>query len=65
MDMQRYMVNQFDSATFQVIDQLEQREICICANYDDAEYSKENAETIASLLNRYDIENLTKSKDQV
>ena len=65
MNIQRYIVNQFDRGTFQVIDQLEQREICICANYDDAQYSKERAETIAVLLNRYDIENLTKSKDQV
>jgi len=35
--MQRYVVNQFDVSTYIVVDQNEQREICVCSNYDDWE----------------------------
>ena len=48
--MQRYIVNQFDESTFVVIDQAEQREICICSDYDDREDAEERAEEIAKLL---------------
>ncbi len=50
--MQRYTVSQFDGDTFVVIDQIEQREICICTNYDDWEDGRQRALTIASLLNK-------------
>ena len=49
--MQRYVVNQFDVSTFVVVDQNEQREICVCSTYDDKEDAKERAEKIAMLLN--------------
>jgi hypothetical protein len=50
--MQQYIVYQFDASTFLVIDDVEQREICICANYDDYEDAKERAEKIVLLLNQ-------------
>ncbi len=49
--MKRYVVNRFDGSTFQVIDQIEQREICVCANYDDWQDSEQRARKIAALLN--------------
>lgn len=49
--MQRYIVNQFDRSTFVVIDQKEQREVCVCSNYDDLEDAEERAGRITSLLN--------------
>jgi hypothetical protein len=49
--MQRYTVNQFDASTFQVIDRLEQREICVCCNYDEQEDAKARADKLAQLLN--------------
>lgn len=51
--MQRYIVSQFDSNTFQVIDQNKQREICVCANFDARQDGEERAEQIASLLNQH------------
>lgn len=50
--MKRYIVSQFDVATFQVIDCCEKREICICVNYDNFEDARERAEKIAALLNQ-------------
>ena len=55
MIMQRYIVNRFDASTFIVVDEDEQREICICANYDNYEDAKERAEKIAFLLNQNSI----------
>jgi hypothetical protein len=49
--MQRYTVSQFDGDTFVVVDQDEQREYCICGNYDDSTDAKERAEKMANLLN--------------
>jgi hypothetical protein len=49
--MQRYIVSQFDGNTFVVIDQNEQREICVCLNYDDVENAEDRARKIAGLLN--------------
>ncbi len=49
--MQRYIVNQFDGNTFVVIDQTEQREVCICSEYNEKEDARERAEKIAILLN--------------
>lgn len=49
--MQRYTVSQVDKGTFQVIDQIEQREICVCSNYEDWEDAEERAKKIAELLN--------------
>ncbi len=49
--MQRYVVSQFDGSTFVVIDQTEQREICVCSEHDEREDVRERAEKIAILLN--------------
>lgn len=49
--MQRYLVHEFDKSTFLVIDQEEQREICVCGNYDDWEDAEARAKKIAFLLN--------------
>jgi len=49
--MQRYVVSQFDSSTFVVIDEQEQREICVCSNYDQYEDAENRAQKIATLLN--------------
>ncbi len=53
--MQRYAIDQFDGNTFQVIDLYEQREICVCADYDDWEDARDRAEKIVSLLNANDL----------
>jgi hypothetical protein len=50
--MARYIVSQFDGGAFQVIDQLAQREVCVCLDYDDWEDSRERALSIADLLNQ-------------
>jgi hypothetical protein len=49
--MEKYIISQFDGSTFVVIDQKAEREICICANYDDWIDAQERAEKIAALLN--------------
>lgn len=49
--MQRYAISQVDKGTFQVIDLVEQREICICSNYDDWEDAEDRAKKIATTLN--------------
>lgn len=49
--MQQYTVRQFDGSTFQVVDHYENREICVCADYDDWEDARERAEKIVALLN--------------
>jgi hypothetical protein len=51
MAMERFVVNQFDGNTYVVLDQKEQREICVCGNYEAWEDAKERAEKIALLLN--------------
>jgi len=53
--MQRYVVNKFDGSTFVVIDLQEQREICICSNYDDYEDAENRSQRIALLLNKNDL----------
>lgn len=47
----RYTVSQFDAETFVVVDSKENREICICSNYDDKEDAKLRAQAIADALN--------------
>jgi hypothetical protein len=55
MEMERYTITQVDGSTFQVVDLLEQREVCVCSNYDDYEDAGKRAEEIASLLNIKDL----------
>jgi len=52
MKTPRYVVDQVDGSTLQVVDQVEQREFCVCADYDDWEDARERAEKIAALLNQ-------------
>jgi hypothetical protein len=49
--MKRFDSHQFDENTFVVIDNIEQREICVCTNYDDWEDAKVRADNIVMLLN--------------
>jgi hypothetical protein len=56
--MQRYTVSQFDGDTFVIIDQSEQREICVCSNYDDWEDAEERAGNIVKLLNESNVKTL-------
>jgi hypothetical protein len=49
--MQRYFVYQFDRGTFIVADMQEQREICVCSNYDNYVDAEERANRIVLLLN--------------
>lgn len=49
--MQRYIVSQFDGSTFVVIDQMEQREVCVCSDDENWDDAKERAERIVRLLN--------------
>ena len=49
--MKRYAVSQFDESTFMVMDQNEQREFCVCSNYDNWEDAEERAKNIVKLLN--------------
>lgn len=49
--MLKYVVSQFDGSTFVVIDQTEQREVCVCSNDEDWDDARERAERITNLLN--------------
>lgn len=49
--MRRYAVTQFDADTFVVVDLVEQREVCVCSNYDDSTDAEERARKITDLLN--------------
>lgn len=49
--MNRFVVSQFDENTFIVVDQNEQREVCVCSNYDDWEDADKRAKDIVKLLN--------------
>ena len=49
--IQRFTVSQFDGNTFVVVDQNEQREICVCSNYDDVENAEDRVRKIVGLLN--------------
>ncbi len=50
--MQRYAVNQFDTDTFVVVDKLQNREVCICGNYEGGMDAKIRAHQIAIALNK-------------
>lgn len=49
--MERYYVYQFDSETFVVGDDVTNREICICGDYDDLADAQQRATRIAELFN--------------
>ena len=48
---ERYLISEFDLNTYQVIDSIDNREICVCSNYDYSEDAEERAKTIVKLLN--------------
>ena len=48
---QRYYVSRFDGDTYQIVDRIENREVCVCSNYDNFSDAAERAEKIAKLLN--------------
>lgn len=48
---ERYYISQFDDDTYQIIDSVENREVCVCSNYDDWEDARERAKNITKLLN--------------
>lgn len=50
-DQERYYISQFDGDTYQIIDTVENREVCVCSNYDDWEDAQERAKNIVKLLN--------------
>lgn len=50
-DTERYYISQFDGDTYQIIDSVENREVCVCSNYDEWENAEERAKNIAKLLN--------------
>ena len=40
---ERYYVSRFDGDTYQIVDSVENREVCACSNYDDWEDAMERA----------------------
>ncbi|MFZ5905762.1 MAG: hypothetical protein ACOYZ8_19680 [Chloroflexota bacterium] len=48
---QRYYISQFDGDTYQIVDAIENREVCVCSNYDGFLDAEERAGNIAKLLN--------------
>lgn len=48
----RYYISQFDDDTYQIIDSVENREVCVCSNYDEWEDAEQRAKNIAKLLNK-------------
>ncbi len=48
--MRRYGVTQFDSDTFVVVDRLQNREVCVCGNYEGATDARVRASIIAIAL---------------
>jgi hypothetical protein len=59
--MPRYVVTRFDGRTFQVIDLHEDREVCVCSDYDERSDSRERAQRIAYLLNLAEPEKFTQN----
>jgi hypothetical protein len=50
-DKKQYYISRFDDDAYQIIDSVENREICVCSNYDDLEDAEERARNIVKLLN--------------
>lgn len=50
-DRKRYYISQFEGGTYQIVDSVENREVCVCSNYDDWEDAEERAKNIVKLLN--------------
>lgn len=50
--VQRYYISRFDGDTYQIVDSIENREICVCSNYDDFFDAEERAKMIVKALNK-------------
>lgn len=46
----RYYISQFDSDTYQIVDSVENREVCVCSNYDNWDDAEERAKKIGEYL---------------
>lgn len=51
----RYYLSQFDGDNYQIVDAVENREFCVCSNYDDWEDALERATKIVALLNESEL----------
>lgn len=49
--VQRYYISRFDGDTYQIVDSIENREVCVCSNYDDFFDAEERANMIMRALN--------------
>jgi hypothetical protein len=43
---ERYYISQFDGDTYQIVDSVENKEVCVCSNYDDWGDAEERARKI-------------------
>lgn len=50
--MQRYTISQFDNSTFVVLDKYENREVCVCSNYQEWTDAEKRAHYIVAALNQ-------------
>lgn len=50
--VQRYYISRFDGDTYQIVDSIENREICVCSDYDDFFDAEERAKMIVKALNK-------------
>jgi hypothetical protein len=48
---QRYYISRFDGGTYQIVDSIENREFCVCSNFDDFSDAEERARMIVKVLN--------------
>jgi len=62
VERKRYYISQFDSDTYQIVDSIENREVCVCSNCDDWEDAEERAKRIAILLNDNEVSNKNSNK---
>lgn len=48
--MSRYEISRFDDNTYVVVDLVSNREVCVCANYDEENDAEERARQIVMAL---------------
>lgn len=63
--MNRFAVSQFDASTYVVFDQIENKEICVCAGYEDADSPNKQAVAIADALNQFCIESSNTNRPEI
>jgi hypothetical protein len=57
----RYYISQFDRDIYQVVDSVENREVCVCSNHDDWQDAEERAKKIVRVLNDNELRNTEES----